>query len=173
MKHAKTLLAGAIAMLAAAAMASMAMAQVREFGPDLSNFLGEHPRLAEEVRANPSLLDSPQFRRAHPELQQFMQQHPGSYYRADSMPPGGLRGPGAYDTNHQWRDANWWHANDPNWANKNHPEWAAAHPEWNKSQPESFKSQPVAQAHPGMAATGAQAATGQPQKQGHHKGKKN
>ncbi len=172
MKHAKTILAGAIAMLAAAAMPSMARAQASLFGEKLNRFLNEHPRLAETVRADPQLLYSKKFREQHPELQVFMQEHPEVYAQINrTIPrqgehgPGG-RGPGAYDREHQWRDANWWHENDPNWANKNHPEWAESHPEWNKPRP-------VMEAHPEMAPPGAQATTGQTQKHGHHKGNPN
>ncbi len=123
MKLSKTRLAGAILLLAAA-IPALAMAQNAEFGEKMNKYLNEHPKMAAKVRADPSLLYDKKFRRAHPELQQYMQDHPQVYKRMDE------RGLGAYDSGHTWRDASWWHEHDPGWINKNHPEWAASHPEW-------------------------------------------
>jgi hypothetical protein len=40
------------------------------------NYLVEHPDVASQVRANPSLLDDDDFLQAHPGLRQFKEQHP-------------------------------------------------------------------------------------------------
>ncbi|MGC1398217.1 hypothetical protein [Candidatus Binatus sp.] len=127
MKHPKTLLAGAIILLATA-ITSVAMAQ--EMGPKMDKFLNAHPDLAAKVRADPSLLYNKQFRDEHPELQTFMQNHPNEYKRLAQ------HGVGAYDSGHVWRDENWWHAHDPNWVNEHHPEWAHDHPEWAQNHAE-------------------------------------
>jgi hypothetical protein len=37
---------------------------------------------------------------------------------------------GAYDTQHQWHDSNWWHQNNPRWFWTTHSERASNHPEW-------------------------------------------
>ena len=184
MKYAKTILAGAIAIAAAAAMPSMAMAQASLFGERLNRYLNEHPGVGAEVRANPQLLYSERFRNQHPELKAYMQDHPEIYSKINStIPHPGERGhrEGDYDRDHQWRDADWWHQHDPDWANKNHPEWAEHHPEWAEHHPESAehhpadwnKSQPVAEGHGGMAAPAAPATKGQMQSSGHHKGDPN
>jgi hypothetical protein len=131
MKHSKTMLAGLILLLAAA-LPSIAMAQQDVFGDKMNKFLNDHPDVAAKVRSDPSLLYSKQFRHEHPDLQTFMQNHPETYTRLEQHGVySGGHGAGAYDQNHQWRSANWWHQNNPNWANQNHPEWAQSHPEWN------------------------------------------
>jgi len=121
MKHPKTLVAGAIFLLATA-ITSLTMAQ--QMGPRMNRFLNDHPELGAQVRANPSLLDSRQFRHDHPELQTFMQNHPNEYHTLAA------HGVGAYDSGHVWRDDNWWHEHDPGWVSAHHPEWAGNHPEW-------------------------------------------
>jgi hypothetical protein len=40
---------------------------------------------------------------------------------------------GAYDSHHQWHDANWWFRNQPNWVGSHHPDWVQAHPEWRRA----------------------------------------
>lgn len=37
---------------------------------------------------------------------------------------------GAYDSQHQWHDAQWWFRHDPNWVGMHHPEWAQTYPQW-------------------------------------------
>jgi hypothetical protein len=121
MKHSKTVVAGAIFLLATA-ITSLAMAQ--GMGPKMDRFLGDHPELAAQVRANPSLLYDRQFRHDHPELQTFMQNHPNEYKTLED------HGVGAFDSGHVWHDAGWWHQNNPGWVTAHHPEWAANHPDW-------------------------------------------
>jgi hypothetical protein len=135
MKYSKTILAGAT-MLLAAAITSLALAQTPEFGERMNKFLNDHPDVAAKVRADPSLLMNRQFRHEHPELQTFMQNHPNDYRTLEA------HGIGAYDSNHVWRDENWWHQNHPDWMYQNHPEWAANHPDWKADEnahPEWFR----------------------------------
>jgi hypothetical protein len=128
MKHSKTMLAGAILLLVAS-IPALAMAQDSVFGQKMNKYLDEHPNMAAKVRADPSLLYDQQFRQAHPSLQIYMQNHPEVYQRMEQ------RGLGAYDSNHVWRSAGWFHDNDPAWLAHNHPEWAANHPEWGANHP--------------------------------------
>jgi hypothetical protein len=180
MKHPITLLAGAILLLATA-IPSMTMAQESMFGQKMNHFLNAHPDVASKVRADPSLLYSKQFREQHPELQTFMQNHPEVYTRLEQkgIHPGGF---GAYDSNHMWRDSDWWHQHDPGWMYKNHPEWASNHPDWRADQtahPEWFGhpaggyEHPVGGVeHPGTygtaPATGTVEQTNQQQHHHHH-----
>jgi hypothetical protein len=160
MKHPKTLLAGAILLLATA-IASMAMAQTAEFGEKMNKFLNSHPDVAAKVRADPSLLYNKQFREEHPELQTFMQNHPNVYGKLAE------RGIGAYDSNHVWRDENWWHAHDPNWVSQHHPEWAQNHPEWGQNHAEVAPHPGTFVAHEPMAVSN-EAAANAAQKHHHH-----
>jgi len=122
MKHAKTVLAGAILFLVAA-MPSMARAQYHE--QRLDKFLNDHPNVKEKLERDPNLIYNKEFRDQHPELQQFMQNHPNVWGKL----PGADRW-GAYGPDHSWHEADWWHEHDPDWMNKNHPEWAENHPDW-------------------------------------------
>ena len=84
----------------------------------LQDFIASHP----EVQRDPSLLNNPAYLAAHPKMAHFLETH--RYLRAQTMRMG------AYDSRHQWRDADWWHRNDPNWVYRNHPEWNESHPAW-------------------------------------------
>jgi hypothetical protein len=100
------------------AMPALAQAPAPEAEAVLQQYIASHP----EVQRNPSLLDNPSYLSAHPDIGHFIQTHP--YVRQQTMRMG------AYDTNHQWRDEDWWHKNDPNWVNQHHPEWNQSHPQW-------------------------------------------
>ncbi|MGA7871983.1 MAG: hypothetical protein WCA22_13945 [Candidatus Binatus sp.] len=134
MKHSKTMLAGLILLLAAA-MPSMAMAQYGE--PRLDHFLDSHPGMKTQLERNPDLIYNRNFRKQHPDLEAFMQNHPNVW--------GKLAGSGrwgAYGPDHNWHEADWWHEHDPGWLYKNHPEWAENHPDWRADQtnhPEWFR----------------------------------
>jgi hypothetical protein len=84
----------------------------------LQEYIASHP----EVRRNPSLLSDPGYLSGHPEIAHFLRTHP--YVRRQTLRMG------AWDTQHQWRDPDWWHENDPDWAYNNHPEWIQSHPNW-------------------------------------------
>ena len=122
MKHLKTILSVTIVMLAMA-MTSIAAAQYHE--SRLDNFLGSHPHLKADLSRNPSLIYDKQYRREHPELQRFMQDHPNIY--------GKLRDSGrwgAYGPDNEWHEADWWHEHDRVWMWEHHPEWAEQHSDW-------------------------------------------
>lgn len=122
MKHAKTLLAGAILLLVAA-MPSMARAQYHE--QRLDRFLNEHQNIKADLMRNPDLIYNRRFRHEHPELQEFMQNHPNVWGKLPNY-----RRWGDYDERREWHDADWWHENNPNWIASNHPEWMEDHPDW-------------------------------------------
>ncbi len=74
MKHAKAILAGAIALLAAA-MPSMAMAQT-PWGNEFQNWLANHPNAGNQLHQNPYQIYDPGWRAQHPEVQQYIQSNP-------------------------------------------------------------------------------------------------
>src|SRR5215469_2717642 len=122
MKHPKALLAAVVVALAMA-LPSIAAAQYHE--SRLDNFLNSHPNLKAELSRNPDLIFNKQYRRDHPELQRFMQDHPNIYGKLHNH---GFWG--AYGPDHQWHEADWWHEHDPDWMYRNHPEWSVAHADW-------------------------------------------
>ncbi|HEY6419064.1 MAG TPA: hypothetical protein VIX59_08680 [Candidatus Binataceae bacterium] len=108
-----------LAMLCAVAAApALASAQTIHSEAEFQRYLANHPQL----QANPSLMSDPAYLAHHPNLALFLHDHPGIHNQARAM--------GAYDTGHQWRDANWWYGHDPRWVHENHPEWWGYHPEW-------------------------------------------
>ena len=96
-------------------------------------FLAHHPNVSRELARNPGLLYNPNWRRQHPQLEQYFATHPqvwamlnGDYWAT---------GPaetqwGDYDDQHQWRDAYWWHENDPDRFYDTHPDWVSLDPRW-------------------------------------------
>jgi len=96
-----------------------AFAQTAE--QDLQQYEKSHP----ELEQNPSLMNNPAYLEHHPDLAHWLSMHP----QFDRSRYGHM---GAYDQNHQWRDADWWHQNDPNWVYQHHPEWNTDHPTWMK-----------------------------------------
>ena len=92
MKHAKTILACVILLLAAA-MPSMAMAQT-PWGNEFQSWLANHPKAGNELQQNPYQIYDPSWRAQHPEVQQYIQQNPtfwkgmrssGSQYYGESF----------------------------------------------------------------------------------------
>ena len=67
---AASILAGA---LSSAAMAQMAQNPVSNFD---YGYLDEHPKVAQQLSADPGLVDNPQFMANHPGLQQYFANHP-------------------------------------------------------------------------------------------------
>ena len=122
MKHLKAALAAVVVPLAMT-LPSIALAQYHE--SRLDNFLDNHPHVKSELSRNPDLIFNKQYRRSHPELQKFMQDHPNIYgklHNHDSW--------GEYSPDHQWHEADWWHEHDPDWMYSNDPEWAKNHRDW-------------------------------------------
>jgi hypothetical protein len=98
-----------------------------------SQFLANHPEVAADLRDDPELLYDPEYRNNHPALAQFLAAHPrvwanlNAQHEAAGPAPGQL---GAYDNQHRWHDADWWHQNNPDWFWAQHPEWASVNPQW-------------------------------------------
>ncbi|MGC1342379.1 MAG: hypothetical protein WA854_08635 [Candidatus Binataceae bacterium] len=115
------------AALFAIAIAAPAFAQVGQYDADFNNYLSHHPNEAAQIQSNPRIIDDPAYIKAHPGLNQYLDNHPNvrRTIRAQSngamMHGEAMRGPGDYDSNHVWRDQGWWQ--------KNHPDvWAKRHP---------------------------------------------
>jgi len=123
MKNLRTALALAV-VLFAMAMPSISAAQFYH-EERLDHFLGEHPEVRGQLERNPNLIYNRGWRERHPELQQFMQNHPNIWGKLPDS-----RRWGAYGPNDEWHEADWWHDHDRDWFYRNHPEWAEDHPEW-------------------------------------------
>jgi len=111
--------------------------------PEWNNFLRHYPDLDAKLHADPCLIIKPEWRHGHPNLEKFLQAHPGESNRlraeAHRRCGGGHGGPvyggpayggqgwGDYDEHHEWHDYNWWQAHNPAWARQHHPEWWAPH----------------------------------------------
>lgn len=76
MKHLRTIVAVVVVTLAMA-LPIVAAAQYDE--SRLDNFLDSHPHMKADLSSNPDLIFDKHYRRSHPELQKFMQDHPNIY----------------------------------------------------------------------------------------------
>jgi hypothetical protein len=95
-------------------------------------FLAHHPNIAEPLARNPQLLYDANWRSRFPSLQQYLANHP--YEWQELAGENWAEGPtqtqwGAYDDQHRWRDAYWWHQNNPNWFYDNQ-DWASLDSRW-------------------------------------------
>jgi len=86
-----------LAALLALGLAPMAMAQQPTTTPstppvnrgemdNFSQFLLNHPEVAQQLKQNPSLINDPNFQAQHPGLQRFLQNHPGAAQQAKADP---------------------------------------------------------------------------------------
>jgi hypothetical protein len=135
MKHRMPICSFLAALLLSSVFAVSARAQTPQVEAQVQNILATHP----EAGMNPSLLNDPGWLKQHPDVDRFMADHPNVRRQVAS---GDFGGWGAYDENHGWHPATWWHQNHPDWVYANHPEWAdrngwaetdyRAHPEWFK-----------------------------------------
>jgi len=123
MKHLKTLLAGAV-VLFAMAMPSISAAQYYH-EERLDHFLSERPAVKADLERNPNLIYNRAWRERHPDLREFMQNHPQIWGKL----PGNERW-GGYGPDRSWHESDWWHEHDRGWFYSHHPEWAENHPEW-------------------------------------------
>ena len=136
MRSLKTLVPVALMMIMIA-IASVASAQYYH-EEKLDRFLDGHPKVKSELAQNPDLIYNKQWREKHPELRQFMQNHPDVWGK---LPNSGRYG--AYGPNHQWHEADSYHEHNSA-MDQNHPESAQEHPnsaanseqnaEWSKHQ---------------------------------------
>ena len=74
MKRSLSAMAG---ILLGGALASTAMAQTPTEIINFNRYLDNHPAVAQQLAANPSLANNPQFLGNHPGLQNFLNSHPG------------------------------------------------------------------------------------------------
>jgi hypothetical protein len=140
----------------------------RYYNKRFSQFLNHHPTIARDLQQNPSLIYDQAYLAQHPQLRQFLANHPNAWQsvtrRNYAYSPNG--GWGAYDNQKQWRNSQWWNENgdwdqnrkwhDRNWWQQNNPTVARRrHPNWFGTQ----------QTHPSGAAHqhrhGAQQGQGQ------------
>jgi len=96
-------------------------------------FMANHPDIAGALARDPGLLYNANWRSEFPALEQYLANHPyewqalnGEYW---SEGPAETQW-GDYDSEHQWRDAYWWHQNDPNWFYDNHQDWVSLDSRW-------------------------------------------
>ena len=120
MKSLKTLVPVTLMMIIVA-IASVASAQYYH-EEKLDRFLDGHPKVKSALEQNPDLINNKQWREKHPELQQFMQDHPDAWKKLPNS-----RRYGAYGPNNQWHDADGHHEQNPA-KYQNHPESAQEHP---------------------------------------------
>jgi hypothetical protein len=96
-------------------------------------FLAHHPNIAETLARNPELLYDANWRSRFLSLQQYLANHPYEWQElnGENWAEGPTRTQwGAYDDQHRWRDAYWWHQNNPNWFYDNHQDWASLDSRW-------------------------------------------
>lgn len=96
-------------------------------------FLAHHPNIAQALARNPGLLYNANWRRQHPQLEQYFANHPYVWQALNNeyWSTGPAETPwGDYDDQRQWRDAYWWHQNNPDWFYNNHSDWVSLNPRW-------------------------------------------
>jgi len=144
--------------LASSAHAQLLMPQVPGFSSDypwfnnvsqyqgdqsFRYFLANHPNIAQALARNPRLLYDANWRSQFPALEQYLANHPYEWQalNARNWAEGPAETPwGGYDSQHQWRDAYWWHQNDPSWFYDNHQDWASLDSRW-RSQDGAYDNQ--------------------------------
>jgi hypothetical protein len=143
MSHLLCAVASAALMLAFASSARAQGYQDAEF----DKFLSNHPGVANDLHANPGLINDPAFRAQHPELQQYLQSHQrvSATVRGQAAQMNGVWG--AYDEHHQWHNEDWWRQNNPAWVQQYHPDWAANHPAYANNNPAYNPDQSAWDAH--------------------------
>jgi hypothetical protein len=86
-----------LALLLAVGLTPIAMAQQPTTTPsappvnngemdNFSQFLLNHPNVANQLKQNPSLINDPNFQAQHPQLQTFLKNHPGAAQQAQADP---------------------------------------------------------------------------------------
>jgi hypothetical protein len=114
----KTRLSLLLTVLLCVAFAASAFAQTAGAEQHLQNYLTRYPRL----QAHPKLVDSPTWRKNHPEAWEWFQSHPGALKQ--------MRRGGGFEPNGTWHNSNWWYQNNPNWVYQNHRDWIQQNPGW-------------------------------------------
>jgi len=75
-KSTKTAITAFAASLLVGALSSAAMAQNNPVANFDQGYLDEHPQVAQQLSANPNLVDDPQYMEHHPGLQRYLANHP-------------------------------------------------------------------------------------------------
>ena len=99
-----------------------AFSQSAQDEAQFQRYVNAHPGLRADLRKDPNLVNDPYWLSKHQGFVGWLNQHPNMRNQAFSM--------GAYDNNHQWHNADWWHHNDPDWMYDHHPEWVRDNPAW-------------------------------------------
>jgi len=76
-KRTKATITALAAALLVGALSSAAMAQNNPVANFDQGYLDEHPQVAQQLSANPNLVDDPQYMEHHPGLQKYLASHPG------------------------------------------------------------------------------------------------
>jgi phage-related protein len=76
----------------------------------MDQFLDGHPEIAEQLRKDPGLIKSDEFRKNHPALQEFLQQHPGIRDEFSENPNAFMRQEQRFDRREDGRDGDTTHA---------------------------------------------------------------
>ena len=90
----------------------------------MDHFLDSHPEIAEQLRKDPSLVNNKEFVEKHPELQTYLQQHPGIREEISENPNRFMRQEQRFDRQEEARDR----AND-HYALANMDRFLDSHPE--------------------------------------------
>jgi hypothetical protein len=93
-----------------------------------NQYLANHPKTAEELQANPSLIYNSKWRSKHPHFEEWVNNHPKDWEMMRSPAPWQNRY-GAWDKG-EWHDQDWYYKNNPQWAHENHPDWWENHKDW-------------------------------------------
>jgi hypothetical protein len=101
----KRVFSGFAALAVASAISTAAIAQSNNYitPGEVANFnyyLDRHPALAQQLAANPSLVDNSTFLGNHPSLQRFLQNHPGVRAEIDQRPGQFMYREGHYEWTH-------------------------------------------------------------------------
>jgi len=97
MKRSLSAMAG---ILLGGTLASIAMAQTPTEITNFNGYLDNHPAVAQQLAANPSLANNPQFLGNHPGLQNFLNNHPGVSSSLRSAPGQFMYREGHYEWAH-------------------------------------------------------------------------
>jgi hypothetical protein len=111
-----------------------------------NQYLGNHPKTAAELQANPSLIYNSNWRSQHPEFETWANKHPEDW-KALRQPSSWQNKYGAFDkSDNQWHDQNWWYHHKPQSAYQDHPDWWQSHRDWKPYQGEQHAEQKQQQA---------------------------
>jgi hypothetical protein len=92
-----------------------------------NQYLANHPQTAAELRADPSLISSSNWRSQHRDFESWANSHPEDWKALRKSASSQNR----YETfdkdNNQSHGQNWWYHHKPEWADQNHSDWWQDH----------------------------------------------